>query len=290
MMRGSTAPLAAMSLAILIVHSAAGAEPERSWPQPAAGWSIEPASEIPLAGQPTALAGSPDGTLYVALHRPAQPGFVLAIQDGKSRVFADGLGVVSGLEWIDGTLYVLHPPELSAIRDTDRDGRADQRVTLVSGLGPKPVAALGVSDHIVAGLRAGIDGFLYMAVGDRGIARARGADGKTLALVGGGVIRVRSDGRGIEVVSTGSRKPRLHLHELHGRGLHPGRLPGRRTLARWIDAPHRGRPLRLPVRLPHRTDALLAAGRWRLRRARGRGRLVRQARAARPQFRHHPGL
>ena len=42
-----------------------------------------------------------------------------------------------GLEWVDGTLYVVHAPFLSAFRDTDGDGKADERVDLITGLGPK---------------------------------------------------------------------------------------------------------------------------------------------------------
>ncbi len=57
------------------------------------------------------------------------------------------------------------------------------------------------------GIRHGMDGFLYIAVGDKGIPHAVGRDGKTIQLQGGGVIRVRPDGTGLEVVSTGECNP-----------------------------------------------------------------------------------
>ena len=153
----------------------------------------------------------------------ARSGSVLAIKDGKSCVFADGLGTVSGLEWIDGALDVVHPPELSSFRDTDRDGRADERIDLVTGLGPTALATHGINDHIAAGIRAGIDGYLYLAVGDKGVSRAVGKDGRSIKLAGGGVIRVRPDGTALEVVSTGERNPRSIALSATRRDLHPGR-------------------------------------------------------------------
>ena len=49
---------------------------------------------------------------------------MIAFRDGKARTFADRLWSVMGLEWADGTLYVVHAPFLSAFRDKDGDGRA----------------------------------------------------------------------------------------------------------------------------------------------------------------------
>ena len=101
-----------------------------------------------------------------------------------------------GLEWVDGTLYVVHAPFLSALRDTDGDGKADERVDLMTGLGPKLPGFNGINDHVASGIRLGMDGFLYIAVGDKGIPRGVGKDGRTIQLFGGGVIRIRPDGTG----------------------------------------------------------------------------------------------
>ena len=98
---------------------------------------------------------------------------VVAIKDGKVTVFADKLWAVMGLEWVDGTLYVVHAPFLSAFRDTDGDGKADQRVDLITGLGPKLPGFSGINDHVASGVRLGMDGFLYIAVGDKGIPHGR---------------------------------------------------------------------------------------------------------------------
>ena len=88
---------------------------------------------------------------------------------GKVSVFAEKLWAVMGLEWLDDTLFVVHAPYLSAFRDTDGDGKADERIDLITGLGPKLPGFNGINDHIASGLRLGMDGFLYIAVGDKGI-------------------------------------------------------------------------------------------------------------------------
>ncbi len=51
----------------------------------------------------------------------------------------------------------------------------------------------------------GIDGWLYLAIGDFGFLKAEGTDGRTLQLRGGGVVRVRPDGTGLELYSRGTR-------------------------------------------------------------------------------------
>ncbi|MHB1561386.1 MAG: DUF7133 domain-containing protein, partial [Isosphaeraceae bacterium] len=183
-------------------------------PAVAEGWSIELAAEAPGIVYPTAIAAAPDGTIYLGSDPmdmtgpPTSPiDSVVALREGRVRTFATGLWSVMGLEWIDGTLYVVHAPFLSALRDTDGDGRADSRVDLITGLGPKVPGASGMNDHVASGIRLGMDGYLYLAVGDKGIPRAVGRDGATIQLKGGGVIRVRPDGTGLEVVSTGERNP-----------------------------------------------------------------------------------
>ena len=188
--------------------------PRRSPFRLAPGWEIELVAEAPAIRFPTAIVAAPDGTIYLGQDPMDMPGpattpadSVVSIKDGRVTVFAEGLWAVMGLEWVDDTLYVVHSPYLSAFRDTDRDGRADRRIDLVTGLGPEVPAFNGINDHIASGIRLGIDGYLYISVGDKGIPRGVGRDGTTIRLSGGGVIRVRPDGTGLEVVSTGERNP-----------------------------------------------------------------------------------
>jgi putative heme-binding domain-containing protein len=178
------------------------------------GWRAELAAQAPSIVFPTAVVQAPDGTVYLGQDPMDMPGpatapidSIVAWRNGKVQAFADKLWAVMGLEWADGVLYVVHAPYLSALRDTDGDGRADRREDLITGLGPPVPAFNGINDHIASGIRLGMDGFLYIAVGDKGLHRAVGKDGATIQLFGGGVLRVRPDGTGLEVVSTGERNP-----------------------------------------------------------------------------------
>jgi putative heme-binding domain-containing protein len=183
-------------------------------PKVAEGWSIELVAKAPAIAYPTAIAVASDGSIYLGQDPMDMPGpptvpsdSVVLIRDGKITTFADKLWAVMGLEWVDGTLYVVHAPFLSAFRDLDGDGKADSRVDLITGLGPKLPGFNGINDHIASGIRLGIDGFLYIAIGDKGLPRATGRDGSTVSMSTGGVIRVKPDGSGLEVVSTGERNP-----------------------------------------------------------------------------------
>ena len=184
-------------------------------PRAAEGWTVERVIEAPAIVFPTAVVAAPDGTVYLGQDPMDMPGpptspidSVVAIKGDKVTLFADKLWAVMGLEWVDGTLFVVHAPYLSALRDTDGDGKADQRVDLMTGLGPKLPGFDGLNDHVASGVRLGMDGFLYIAVGDKGIPKGVARDGTTIELSGGGVIRIRPDGTGLEVVSTGESNPR----------------------------------------------------------------------------------
>ena len=104
-------------------------------------------------------------------------------------------------------------------------------------------------DQCMDGIRLGIDGRLYMAVGDQGILRAVGKDRRKIGLQGGGVIRVRPDGTGLEVVSTGEKNPPRSRCRPRERSSRSARET-RESLARRADPSHRGRPLRLSVSVP----------------------------------------
>jgi HEAT repeat protein/glucose/arabinose dehydrogenase len=201
---------------LVLSHPARSAqEPTAALPSVASGWKIEPAADARQVLFPTAISAAPDGTLFVGsdpMDMPGPPNVpidrVLAIKDGKARIFAEQLWCVKGLEWVDDTLFVVHAPFLSALRDRDGDGKADERVDLITGLGPKLPAFDGLNDFIASGIKLGMDGFLYVAVGHKGIPKGAAKDGRIIELKGGGVIRIRPDGSELEVVSTGECNPR----------------------------------------------------------------------------------
>ena len=70
-------------------------------------------------------------------------------------VFADGLNfATSVLPWRDGVL-VTAAPHLWFMRDTDGDGRGDERLVLLSGFGTED------THHLLHTFRYGADGLLY---------------------------------------------------------------------------------------------------------------------------------
>jgi putative membrane-bound dehydrogenase-like protein len=169
----------------------------------------------PVAMYPTCVAGSPDGAVFVCV----DPNLSLSTLKGVGRVMrlvdtdGDGhadryttfaemdspRGVVS-----DGrTVYVMHPPMLTAYRDTDGDGIADESTDIVTGLGFD--LDFRGADHTTNNIQLGPDGWLYVAVGDYGFIRAVGTDGRQIQHRGGAVVRVRPDGTNLEIVAVGTR-------------------------------------------------------------------------------------
>lgn len=169
----------------------------------------------PAVNYPVFVAAAPDGTLYVSsdgngsLGRDPNRGRVLRLVDNDKDGRADEVKVFCtidaprGLVWDRDRLYLMHPPHLSALIDHNGDGIADEQKILVKNL------AFGYdkrpADHTTNGLTLGMDGWLYIAGGDFGFLNAEGTDGRVLTHRGGGVLRVRPDGTGLEIYSTGTR-------------------------------------------------------------------------------------
>jgi putative membrane-bound dehydrogenase-like protein len=121
----------------------------------------------------------------------------------KVTVFATGLNSIQGMVYHDGTLYVMHAPYLTALRDTRGTGKADERRDLLTGLGLPPEKD-PIRLHNANGVVAAHDGFLYLALGDHGCDVQR-PEGDRLVLQGGGILRCRPTGRDLHVFSTGLR-------------------------------------------------------------------------------------
>src|SRR5262249_158865 len=111
-----------------------------------------------------------------------------------------------GVVYRNGSVWVMHPPTLSVFHDDDGDGVADRQDVLVTGLTTDMIVKRG-GDHTTNGIRMGIDGWIYIGVGDYGIKEAKGRDGRTITLRGGGIVRVRPDGTDLEIFATGLRNP-----------------------------------------------------------------------------------
>ena len=121
----------------------------------------------------------------------------------RSTVYAGEFNSIQGLGFYDGSVYVMHAPWLTRLRDTDGDGVADERRDLIKGLGLPPEE----NDnrlHCANGVTAGHDGWLYLALGDRGCDVQR-PEGDRLLFQQGGILRCRADGSDLHVFSTGLR-------------------------------------------------------------------------------------
>jgi len=170
----------------------------------------------PAVNYPVFVAASPEGDVYVSvdkngsLDREPKRGAIHRLRDtdgdGKAdevKLFVPDVDSPRGIVWDRDRLYVLHPPHLSAFIDEDGDGRSDKQEILIKNLAftfkDRP------ADHTSNGVTLGIDGWLYLAIGDFGFMEAEGADGRKLQMRGGGVLRVRPDGTHMEVYSYGTR-------------------------------------------------------------------------------------
>ncbi|HEY1080717.1 MAG TPA: discoidin domain-containing protein, partial [Prosthecobacter sp.] len=179
------------------------------------GFEVTLFANSAAANYPVYVAAAPDGTLYVSsdgngsLGRNPKRGRIIRLRDkdgdgraDETKVFCE-VDSPRGLVWDHDRLYLVHPPHLSEFIDADGDGVAEKQNILVKdiafGFKDRP------ADHTTNGLSLGIDGWLYIAGGDFGFMKATGTDGKTLQHRGGGVIRVRPDGTGLEIYSTGTR-------------------------------------------------------------------------------------
>lgn len=178
-------------------------------PQCPPGWKVEVVAAPPQLKHPSVVCCAPDGRVFVA-EDPMDMGndsskptdrILCFHPDGKTTVFAEGLYAVFGLAYIDGKVYVHHCPKFSVF--TDDNGIGKNRKDLIATTNPRPNT--GFNDHIPSNIRLGMDGWLYMSVGDKGIYGAVGTDGSAAELRGGGVIRLRPDGTKLEVFSRGTR-------------------------------------------------------------------------------------
>jgi putative heme-binding domain-containing protein len=196
------------------------------------GFQVELILEAPAIEAPTALCVAPNGDVYFAEDpmdmsgpptKPLDKIWLLKGGDPKKKVlFADQMWAVMGLEIVRDKLYVVHAPHVTVFT-LDAEGKAKGRTELFDDLGPPVAGVPSFNDHIPSGIRMGMDGWLYVSIGDKGIPKMarkekdRGSvhvaegrwrhtkEGHHISLEGGGVIRFRPDGSGLEVFASGTR-------------------------------------------------------------------------------------
>lgn len=182
-----------------------------------------------LTPSPACLSAHADGSVFVgvdllgSLGKGPNKGYIVKLVDTDNDGKADKhtkfakIDNPRGLIAMGDKLYVLHTviPEstkilesmnLSVLTDKDHDGIADgPPVNLITNVSPPKHNQDRGADHTTNGIRMGIDGWIYIAVGDFGFYGAEGTDGTKLTQLGGGILRVRPDGSEMEVYTHGLR-------------------------------------------------------------------------------------
>lgn len=195
------------------------------WPK---DLTISPFTGPDITPSPACLAVSPQGDVFVGVDMMGslgkEPGkgkivkLVDCNQDGivdSHTTFAE-VDNPRGIIVLGDRLIVLHTVfgadsiasgmNLVYFEDSDKDGVADgPSHPLIEHISsPKFLQGRG-TDHATNGIRLGIDGWIYIAVGDFGFHGAVDRDGTTLTMLGGGILRVRPDGTEMEVYTHGLR-------------------------------------------------------------------------------------
>jgi putative membrane-bound dehydrogenase-like protein len=114
----------------------------------------------------------------------------------KKTVFADGLELVTSLCFYKDGVIVSQAPDIYWLRDTDGDNKADQKITLYTGLGT------GDTHAVINNLRWGLDGWIYATHGYSAGHVTSPDKTKDFGNIGSGVVRFKPDGSMIEQYSS----------------------------------------------------------------------------------------
>lgn len=196
------------------------------WPEDLA---IQFFSGPDITPSPACLAVSPYGEVYVgvdaigSLGKTPGKGRIVKLIDNDNDGQADTHTVFAavdnprGIISLGDKLFVLHTVfskkdslatgmDLVVFEDKDGDGIADgPSMPIIQHISsPKFLQSRG-TDHATNGIRLGIDGWIYIAVGDFGFHGAVDREGTELTMLGGGILRVRPDGTEMEVYTHGLR-------------------------------------------------------------------------------------
>jgi putative heme-binding domain-containing protein len=205
--------------------------PERV--RPAADWpsdlKVSNFAGPDLTPSPACLAVAPTGEVFVgidmqgSLGKIPDKGSILKLTDKNNDGKVDQHTTFArvnnprGIIPLGDQLFVLHAVfssetgkatgmDLVVFEDKNQDGVADgPSQPLIQNISnTKFIQERGV-DHATNGIRMGIDGWIYIAVGDFGFHNAVDRNGKKLTMLGGGIVRVRPDGTEMEVYTHGMR-------------------------------------------------------------------------------------
>jgi putative heme-binding domain-containing protein len=208
------------------LYSKDSARNATSWPPEL---SVTNFTGADLTPSPACLAVAATGEVFVGVDQigslgktPGKGSIVKLIDsdnDGKVDKHTQFASVDNprGIISLGNQVFVLHTTfsketklatgmDLVVFEDKDNNGVADgPEKPLIEHLSsPKFLQSRG-TDHATNGIRMGIDGWIYIAVGDFGFHNAIDRSGKTLTMLGGGIVRVRPNGKEMEVYTHGMR-------------------------------------------------------------------------------------
>jgi len=110
------------------------------------------------------------------------------------------------LHTVFGTDSLAQGMDLVVFEDKNNDGIADgPSKPLITNISTQNQLRSRGTDHSTNGIRMGIDGWIYVAVGDFGFVDAVDQEGTKLTMLGGGIVRVRPDGTEMEIYTRGTR-------------------------------------------------------------------------------------
>src|SRR5690625_494506 len=190
---------------------------------------IQVFADADLVPSPACLAVSATGDVFVgvdmigSLGKDMGKGAIIKLIDCNGDGILDDYTVFAevdnprGILALGDDVFVLHTrfsPEtekaenmdLVVYKDVDGDGIADgEPEVLISDLSNPAYLVRRGTDHATNGIQIGIDGWIYIAVGDFGYYNATDRSGKKLTMLGGGILRIRPDGTEMEEFSHGLR-------------------------------------------------------------------------------------
>ena len=182
-----------------------------------------------LTPSPACLAVAPSGEVFVgvdmmgSLGKEPGKGSIIKLIDSNNDGQIDQhtsfaqVDNPRGIIALGDQVFVLHTTfaketgkaanmDLVVFEDKNQDGVADgpSKPLIQNISNPKFLQERG-TDHATNGIRMGIDGWIYIAVGDFGFHDAVDRDGTKLTMLGGGIVRVRPNGTEMEVYTHGMR-------------------------------------------------------------------------------------
>lgn len=167
---------------------------------------------LPDVIQPLELHECANGALFVLGRRESGETSVYFLASGAEGgagggVFLSGLAADASMTWDGEWLYLLENGLLSKYRDTNGDGKADERHRLAGLFSPDEAAPA------LSGMQLALDGWIYAVTRAERALTGSDAAGRPVNLPRHGIVRFRRDGKSFQRFVS-SEEPVHHLRSL----------------------------------------------------------------------------